>query len=502
MRIGCRTLVAIFLGAFVLALAPGILQLAAQPSRLIVGTFANPNHFYPYDFNVVNYPYFNQFYNVLVRLDGAQKPQPELASSWSVSPDGLIVTMNLRHGVKFHSGREFVADDVKRTLARVTDKDTFANAKPLFQTVKEVRTPDRYTAQLVFESPNPGLFDLLDQLFIIDDQQWDKHRTQPIGTGPFVLAQYLPGEKLILRPFKDYWRKPGPRLDEIEFRIIGDPQALVLNVESGTIDAMGNLPVREATRLEQRGLAVDVASEGLLYNIMFNTKEGRFTDVRLRQAFTHAVNRARFIRLVLGGKSRPMCLPWIPTSFAYDAELDATCDFNLDKAKKLVVEAGFPNGFETTIVSSTQVYYGMTKLAEILQEDLKKIGVTVKIDDVETAEYSKRHNNFGFEAIMSLTGRINRDPSTPLNTTVTFRAEQNAAGYVNPRFIELNREARSTLDLAKRKQAFREINQIIRRDLYTAPVASSPFLFVHHKKVKNLAYSVDGFVFLENVTIE
>jgi peptide/nickel transport system substrate-binding protein len=489
------------LGPFATLGALGTSPAAAQGGgRVVIGIPTPPTTFQPYFFSIAFYHLYNQFYNVLVRLDPNQRPQPELAENWEVSPDGATVTLRLRRGVRFHSGREFTASDVKRSHARATHPDIHANSKPLFQTIREVEVLGPQAVRLNFKGPNPAVFDLLDQLWIIDDDQYDKSTTQPIGSGPFTLKEYRPGDKIVLQPFKEYW-KTKPRLDEVEYRIIQDPQALVLNLESGTLDAVGQVNVKDAERLERAGFAVEVASEGILYNVMFNTKEGRFTNRNLRQVFVHATNRDRFIRIVLAGKSKPLCLPWVPTNFAYDAKLDATCDFNLTKAKQFLVEAGYPNGLDVTLYTSTQWYYGMTKLAELLQADLKRIGVNVKLEDVDTAEYVKRHNNLGYEVIMSLTGRVNRDPSTMLTTTSTMRAQDNAAGYHNPQYVELVTQATSTVDLEKRRRLFGEINRMIRDDFYTMPVATSPFLFAYHRKLKNIRYSVDGFVYLEEAVV-
>lgn len=492
----------LLLSVIFMAFVPGA-AFAQSGGKVILGIPTPPTTFQPYFFSIAFYHLYNQFYNVLVRLDSQQQPQPELAESWELSEDGLALTLNLREGVMFHSGREMTADDVKRSWERATTDEIHANSKPLFLTIERVEVVDKYTARLHFKGPNPGLFDLLDQLWIIDDDLYDKSSTQPIGTGPFVLAEYRPGDKMILKPFKDYWNEGKPRLEEVEFRIIQDPQALVLNLESNTIDAIGQVNVPDAARLERAGFIVDVASEGILYNVMFNNKEGRFAgNNKLHEVFVHATDRNRFIRLALANKSRPLCLPWIPTNFAYDKELDDTCGFDLDLAKKTLAEAGYPDGMDLTIYTSTQWYYGMTKLAEILQADLKQVGINAKLEDVETAEYVKRHNNLEYEVIMSLTGRVNRDPSTMLNATSTMRAKDNAAGYDNPHYIDLVAKATSTIDKDERRALFDQINQIIRQDLYTMPVATSPFLFAYSKKLKNIRYSVDGFVYLEDVTVE
>lgn len=493
----------VLISAFALCLGASVAH-AQSNEKIIIGVNAQPTHFQPWDTAINNFPFFAQFYNVLVRKNEVtQEPEPELAESWSFSDDGTVMTLNLRQGVKFQTGREFVAEDVKRSLARALSPDVHANLKPMAATVEEVRIADRYTAELVLKSPNPAIFDLLDMLYMVDDDHFDKHRTQPIGSGPYLLAEHQPGQKLILRPFEDYWREPGPTIREIEYRIIPDPQSALLNLESNTVHAISNFPVRDAQRLQAKGLQVDVATTGIFYNFLFNAKEGRFTDAALRRAFTHAVNRGRFARVVLGGMGQPMCMPWISKSnVAYDAELEASCEYDLDKAKQLLAEAGYPDGMDVEIVTSTQWFFGMTKLAEILQHDLAEIGINAKLVDMDTAEYVKRHNNLGFEIIMSLTGRAVRDPAAMLGMTTTWRPVGNTSNFESREYVDLTAAAASTLDVAERKRLYRQVNELIRREQFTIPVATAPTLFAYNDSIKGVRYSLEGFLTLEHAAVE
>lgn len=477
---------------------------AQSNEKIVIGVNAEPTHFQPWDTAINNFPFFAQFYNVLVRKnETTQEPEPELAESWSFSEDGTVLTLNLREGVMFHTGREFVAEDVKKSLARALDPDVHANLKPIASTVAEVRVIDDHTAEMVLNAPNPAIFDLLDMLYMVDDDQFGEHRSQPMGTGPYVLAEHQPGQSLILRPFENYWRQPGPQIQEIEYRIIPDPQAALLNLESDTVHAISNFPARDAERLQSKGFEVDVATTGIFYNFLFNAKEGRFTDPALRRAFTHAVGRDRFARIVLGGMGRPMCMPWVAESnIAYDAELEASCEYDLDKAKQLLAEAGYPDGLDIEIVTSTQWFFGMTKLAEILQNDFAQIGVNAKLVDMDTAEYVKRHNNLGFEVIMSLTGRAVRDPAAMLGMTSTWRPVGNTSNFESEDYVNLTTAAASTLDAEERKRLYGEINELIRREQFTVPVATAPTLFAYNSKIEGVRYSLEGFLTLEHASVE
>lgn len=494
---------AALLSAAAMCLSAPLAQ-AQSNEKIIIGVNAEPTHFQPWDTAINNFPFFAQFYNVLVRKnEETQKPEPELAESWSFSNGDTVMTLKLREGVMFHSGREFVAEDVKKSLARALHPDVHANLKPMAATVKEVRVVDPHTVELELNSPNPAIFDLLDMLYMVDDDQFDLHRKQPIGTGPYVLAEHAPGQSLTLRPFKDYWRKPGATIQEVEYRIVPDPQAALLNLESNTVHAISNFPSRNAERLESMGLTVDVASTGIFYNFLFNAKDERFSNPALRRAFTHAVNRNRFVRIALGGQGKPLCMPWVSESnIAFDAELEASCEFDLEKAKKLLADAGYPNGLDVELVTSTQWFYGMTKLAEIMQNDFGQIGINVTLRNTETAEYVKLHNNLGFEMIMSLTGRAVRDPAAMLGMTSTWRPVNNTSNFESEDYVRLTTAAASTLDEAKRREIYGELNELIREQQFTIPVATAPTLFAYNSKIKGIRYSLEGFLTLEYASVE
>jgi peptide/nickel transport system substrate-binding protein len=490
---------AVVLGA-VLVVAANFAS-AQKKNKIVIAISSTPAHFHPWWTALESYHLFAQIYNVLVRLDDQGVPQPELAESWSFSPDGRVLTLKLRKGVKFHSGREFVADDVKRSLARGTHPDVAANFKPLAKSV-QVNVVDRYTVQMVSEGPNPAIFDLLDMFYIADDDQFDKHTTQPIGSGPFALHEYIPGDRIVLRPFKDYFRKENVKIGEVEFKAIGDAQARVLNLESGTIDAVGDFPTKEAPRLRSKGFTVAVAGKPIFYNFLFNVKDPRFSNKKLRQLFTYTANRTRLNRLVLDGQAEALCMPWAKTSLAFDPEFESRCEFNLDKAKKMLTEVGYPNGIDFTLMTSTKWFYGMTKMAEILHSDWQKIGLRATIQDVDKGEYLKRHNSNEFEVVMSLTGRFMRDPAALLGMTTTWRPVGNSSGYEDARYVELHNAAASTLDPAKRKALYREINTLLWDAQFTVPLVTAPTLLAHTSRLKNISFTREGYLTLEHAFIE
>jgi len=495
--------------AFALILLGISVLIGASPAlamdRFVMGIPGAPYTFHPWDMAQNNSPNHAQFYNRLIALDKQLKPNAELATEWSYSKDGKIFTMKLRKGVKFHSGKELTSEDAKRCWLQIT-KGKFvgshANLKPLAKLISEIRTPDPYTVQLVYEKPNPAVFDFLDLFFIADMDQWDVHMKQPIGTGPYRMKEYVPGDRTVLVANTDYWGKV-PQVKELVYRVIPDPQALVLNLESGTVDGIIFFPARESKRLKKKGLEVFMANpDGVMFDLLFGVKYGPLQDKRVRQAINMMINRKRFHRVIMGGNGEVRCLPWPKHSLAYDAELNATCEFNPDKAKKLLADAGYADGFEVELQTSTQMAVEQVKMAEMLQADLKGIGVTVKVADKDRAGYQATYRAKKYQLSTHNFGRGNKDPASLFGTATVWKSKGNTQNYWNPDYDRLIKEAASTLDVGERKKIYRKLNEMVLDEMFISAVHTNPRYFAHIKEFKNIGASVDGFMYFFNMVYQ
>lgn len=471
---------------------------AEAQERFVMGIPGAPLTFHPWDMGQFNSPNHAQFYNRLVGLDKQLQPYGDLATDWQVSDDGKVFTLKLRQGVKFHNGKELTSADVKRSWEQITS-GTFvgshANLKPLAKLVSEVRTPDPYTVELVYPRPNPAVFDFLDLFYIVDMDQWDKHNEGPIGTGPYRLAEYVPGDRLVMQANDEYFGDK-PAVETLEFRVIGDPQALVLNLQSGSVDGALFFPAREVTRLRQAGLEVFSANtDGVVFDLLYGVDQGPIADKRVRQAINLMINRSRFHRVVMGGLGESRCLPWPEASIAYDAELNKRCDFDPERAKALLAEAGYPDGFDVEIITSTQLAFEQVKFAEMLQNDLRQIGINLKISDVDNAGYNATYRNRTYALQTHNFGRANKDPASLFGTATVWKAEGNTQRYSNPEYARLTEEAASTLDPAARKALYRQINEMILDDVFISAIHTNPRWFGHSKEWTGIDASVDGFMY-------
>ncbi len=449
-----------------------------------------------------NYAMFWTLYDTLIRFDATYKATPQLAESWEFEDGGKHLRMRLRKGVTFHSGREFGAADVVFTLQRLQDKEVGAQFRSMALYIKEAKADDKHTVSFFLEKPNAAIFDLFDNMFIMDRETINDAKTKGVGTGPFKLVRWMPGDRVIWEKNRNYWKEGKPYLDGVEMIAIPDPSALAINIESGAVDVAERLAPTDLKRLQGNpGLDVVLGGVGQLWNVvLFNIKRPPFDNPKVRAAVDLAIDRKRFVQIYHAGLSKAACLPYPEFSPAYFADQAGRCEFNLDKAKKLLNEAGVTSLDVTMTVSSSGFSPGSDVLAQVMNADLRKIGVNVKIEDLAMAVarpkivYTK-----DFQMAGHLYGRANKDPVTMFSGTTPFltNCDLNNTNYCSARYRKLVDDVATTLDPDKRKTIFREINELILAEKFALPVAPNFMGFVTRKNVHGFAVSLDGYCILE-----
>ncbi len=407
----------------------------------------------------------------------------------------------------FHNGREVVADDVVWNLTRAQDPKVAAHVRPMTLAVKKAETPERHRVVLHFDRPTPGILDLFDTLYIVAREGEAELKRQALGTGPFQLAAWLPGDKAIFRRYPGYFRTGRPYLDEVVLQQVPDAAALVVNLEAGALDMVDDLPPRDAARLKDhpRLRVVQTFPGSIVFDVMINVTRPPFDKRAVRQAINHAIDRKRFVETVLVGIGEPWCQPFPRQSLGFVPELGTThCEFNLARAKQRLVEAGYPNGFEAALHISTATFPLTRQLAQILQSDLAKIGVRIAIRDVEPAEY--REVTWGerqkFAIVLHEYGRANRDPDTLFKAAGAWYAEKGMTLYTSPEYRQLIEEAGSVLDPAQRRSLYARLGRLVAEEAFTLPLAPHVTLYGHHAAVQGARWDVDGRVQLEEAWLD
>jgi peptide/nickel transport system substrate-binding protein len=408
------------------------------------------------------------FYNRLVEWGADGKIEPVLAESWTTTPDGRTWTFKLRRGVKFHNGRELVADDVKFTYDRVMDANIGSGGRGYFLAIDGIEIPDKYTVRIHTKQPSASLLAALagNWSAIVPRDEYEKRgdlRRTAIGTGPFVLEEWVPQSHLKARKNPDYWEKGKPSVDAVEIKIIPDEASIVAQLRTGNIhhalleDNKNYLLVKDDKRLNA------MRSPRLGFDCMImNLGRKPFEDVRVRQAISLAIDRSEVLQVAASGLGQ-VTGPLTPAMKPWALPIEAFKEWytpNPERAKKLLAEAGFPNGFKTTL-KAIPTFPTMVAGSQVIAAQLKRIGVEVQIIQEEYGVWIKNiiKPNFNFDMTMNLTNG-EPDPDSLLYRRVSSVEKQWTNGG-DPEVDTLLDQARVSLDHAKRKEIYDKAQRLL-----------------------------------------
>ena len=348
-------------------------------------------------------------YNRLVRLDENLVVVPDLASSWDI-PDNLTYVFHLRQGVKFHNGREMTADDVQYSLNRVLDPKTASPGRSYISSIKSIDVVDRYTVKITLSAPLASLLDGLtsNNCSIVAKEVVEANgnlQKVEAGTGPFMLKEWVADNSMTLVKNPNYFEKGYPLVDKVVYRVIPEQASLLAGLRSGDLD-LATINDGAIIRQAQRDKKVVVMSKpGLNMRIFsFNTTRKPFDDVRVRQAIANVLDRSEILAIAEFGMGRPTgALPVAATQWALPLDKLPYASPDIDKAKQLLAEAGYPNGFSFKITCSS-TYEGGLAVAQVIQNELKKIGVDAQLDVVEWGAYIDKWVKRDFDTMVELRG--------------------------------------------------------------------------------------------------
>lgn len=413
-------------------------------------------------------------YDTLVTVDENLNMIPSLATSWEVSEDNLTWTFHLQEGVKFHNGRLLSADDVVYSYQRIMNPDTGSGCSWRFSSVESVDAPDAMTVVIRVKSPSPNLLNMIGGYKgmaivpkeIVEDETVN---TTPIGTGPFKFVEYVPGDRVVLEANPDYWEAEKPYLDGVTFKIIPEETVLLTNLLTGEVDWAGALPPQQVTELATSGeVIVDKVSGNDYWYIGLNLKREPFGDVRVRQAIAYAINRDE---VAMGAKwdtatANQGAIP--NTSFWYSDYQPYTQ--NLEKARQLLADAGYPNGFKTEFMV-TNFYEETVRAAQVLQAQLAQIGINAEIRTLEWGAWLEDEGKGNFD--MYIMGWIgNLDPDEFYYSAQHTGEVFNFTGYSNPTLDELLDKGRVETDVDVRKEIYTEVAKIV--------IDDAPYVFLYN----------------------
>ncbi len=426
-----------------------------------------------------------KIFESLLTYDFGLAPQPMLAESWTIAPDGRKYTFKLRRNVKWHDGKPFTADDVLFTFGEYL-VDVHPRSKAVFQRTK-VSKVDDYTVEFALEKPFAPLIRSFDtigapvlpaHIYKGTDFRKNPANANPVGTGPFKFKEWKRGEYIHLVRNADYWRAGLPYLDEIYYRFIPDAASRALGIESQQfqIATQNDLELRDAARLSKmpglEGTAKGWEWGSPIAWIEMNLRQAPFNDRRFRQAVMHALDRNQFRDTIFSGFAKVATGPIHSSSPYYEPAVRAY-DFNIAKAEALLDEMGLKkdaNGIRAR-VKLLGLPYGevWNRAAESTRQALRRVGIEVVLESTDAAGWVARLGNWDFEMIMTFLTTLS-DPALGVSRTFITENQRkgvpfsNESGYSNPKVDALFAEAASATDDGKRKQLYSEVQKLLVED--------------------------------------
>jgi len=446
----------LMLGASTAALMAGA---AAAKDDITIALQLEPPHMDPTSAaaGAIDSVLYTNVFEGLTRFMGDGSVVPGLAESWEISDDGLTYTFKLQSGVTFHDGTTMDAEDVKFSLDRIGADDSANAQKALFEAISEVNVIDPMTVEIKLSEPNGNMiFNLAwGDAVIVAPESIENIKQMPIGTGAFKFANWAQGDKVELTRNDAYWGD-APSLASATFKFISDPTAAFASVMAEDVDvfvsfpAPENLPQFEA---DPRFQVLYGSTEGETI-LSTNNKMPPFDNVKVREALAHAIDRQAIIDGAMFGMGTPIGTHFAPHNPAY-VDLTAQSNYDPEKSRALLAEAGFPDGFETTLHLPPPSY--ARRGGEIIAAQLAQVGIKAEITNVEWAQWLEtvfRGKDFGL-TIVSHTEPM--DIGIYANPDYYFQ-------YDNKAFQDLIAKLNVTADPDMRTEMLAEAQQIIADD--------------------------------------
>jgi peptide/nickel transport system substrate-binding protein len=496
--------------ALVVALLDSNAALAQKETNTLVwGVVGSPRHLNPaVQSGVATMEPGAQIFASPLRVDDDWKMKPYLAESWSYSDDAKTLTLKVRSGAKFHDGQPITSADFAFSIMAVKKYHPFQS---MMAAVDGVDTPDPSTAVIHLSQPNPALLLALTPPFcpilpkhIFDDGQnlaTHPHNSDPVGSGPFKLVEFKPGEHVILEKFQDFFIKDRPRLDRVVMRIFKDSNALTLAVEAKEVNFVPFLAeVAQIDRLANtQGITVtDKGGEGIgpLIWIAFNLSHKPFDDVRVRQAISYMIDRDFITKRLQRGRTVIATGPITPGSPYYNPDVERY-KLNQAKAEELLDAAGLKKDeqgvrFKTTITYAPGGRDYSQNIAEYAKAQLKKVGIDLELTPAaDFPSWAKKVGDQDFDVTMDAVFNWG-DPMIGVNRTyLTSNIRKgviwsNTQSYSNPKVDELLTKAAAEPGLDKRKALYKEFQSIVVNDAPVMFINVLPTTTAYDSRLKDI----------------
>ncbi|RVU55533.1 ABC transporter substrate-binding protein [Anaerosphaera multitolerans] len=384
---------------------------------------------------------------------------PDLAESYDISDDGTTYTFKLKEGVKFHNGEDFNAEDVVYTYSELAGLSSGEPKNSKFEIIKDVKALSDYEVEVQLkERKNEFIYLTLKPIV---QKDYTENEQFPIGTGPFKFVSRTPGEQLKLERFDDYHRKDHvAKFKNLNIIRIKDRQTVIMAMQSGEVDIVPRISPNEANQLGD--VTLISGPQNLVQAFGLNNDFGPLKDPKVREALNYAVDRDEIVSTVGENKATKICSSFSPALPKYYEDLSEYYTYDVEKAKALLAEAGYENGFDLNVTVPSDYQYHMDT-AELLESQLSKVNVRVTIEPIEFSTWlSKVYNDRDFEAtIVGFIGYL--DPNQILVRYVSDYSS-NYINFNNPKYDEAIEKASTAISEEEQIAHYKEAQKILVED--------------------------------------
>lgn len=451
-----------------------------------------------------------QIYGTLVRMDDDWAVQPNIADSWEISNDGLAYTFHLNTGAKFHDGEPITSGDVSWSLENTLANHRFGPA--MFGAVDTIETPDDYTVIFRLSQPSPALLrsatssrflPILPRHIFDDGQEFMTHpaHDNPVGSGPFKVADNGLPSYLVLEPFQD-WVQKGPYLDQVIFQVVGDPSALRVGFERGEFQLASGTAIttyRDLANfdaLEHVSVVACCQATGSIFAMDMNDRKPPLDDVRVRKAISLAINRPFISEKLHQGRTFVPTGP-IVSENPYSLKNVSPLEYDLEQAKALLDEAGYEAGSDGARFELNLIHLSIWRdlhitVGEYLVPQLAQVGIKINREQMpDTGSWGKRVSAWDYELALMLPGNFH-DPTVGVSRlyvcdNIKHQAYTNTSGYCDPKVDELFAAAAVELDDSKRKALYQEVGQIIRDAMPITWISETPTQMILDVRLQDMS---------------
>ncbi|TPG64688.1 glutathione ABC transporter substrate-binding protein [Ewingella americana] len=458
----------------------------AQAKDLRISMYADMTGFDPHDTtDTLSYSVQSAIFERLFQFDSKMAVVPVLATDYTSNSDATEFTINLRHDVTFQDGTPFNADAVKINLDRLANPANHLKRNALFSMIKSVDVMTPYQVKITLNKPFGAMINTLAHPSAVmhspavlkqypNEQDLSVH---PVGTGPFKFVEWQQGKDVKLVKYDNYWQKGWPKVDSVTLYPTPEDSTQVAKLKSGGVDAVYPLP-SDLVDTVKSDPKLDISQNpGIyLYYIAFNTQKKEFSDVRVRQAINYAIDRNLWLKVGFAGLGSPSTSPLPKNVQFYEKQTSPDYSYNIAKAKALMKDAGYENGFDVELWSSNKT--DRIRSGQFLKQQLSLIGVRVKLVPMDSGSLNQRlwstpkpadaKVEMYYGAWSASTGDADWALRPLFATESWIPTGYNVSYYSNKQVDEAITAGLQTADPAKRKAAYADAQKLLWAD---APMA-------------------------------